>query len=479
VRASAFALVAWSVLSGLGCDAPGAGASCAGAADCVGTVCALDRCRTHCEVAADCPGGLRCLFDPVGLGVCAVDEDHCDTDPDCPDGLVCGSDHLCLNACTARIDCPIDEICVPPGASRRVCRPMGSPSNPGIPVHDPITGLAAGRGVACAIRQSEVWCWGRGRRPARVGVSASRVAVAGSRAFAITTDGHLVTWDAPDGAPRLVPLGAAVPFLGDVVCGAGATFVIGLDGSVVAFGANDFAQITQPASTSLAPTLVGRMFGGDVRPLTGLATAGAHACAFGLDPALLGDTGVVTCWGSNLHGESGAPPSRHVEAHTRVLSPAFPVAQVMAADTATCALASGEVWCWGDRSRLGAGTQALAGCGGSCSIAPVRAHLPAGVGILLGHADGTTLCAQIGPDGSVWCWGDNSGGALGRAQPETVLEPAVVPELRQANLITLGVGFACALIDGAVRCGGSNTQGELGRGTVSDREAYAPIVFAP
>ncbi len=72
----------------------------------------------------------------------------------------------------------------------------------------------------------------------------------------------------------------------------------------------------------------------------------------------------------------------------------------------------------------------------------------------------------------VWCWGSNSGYALGQSDPNLVSGPVRVPGLEQSVALSLGGEYGCALsAAGDVRCWGRNDEGQLGVGEYGDRQA--------
>ena len=84
----------------------------------------------------------------------------------------------------------------------------------------------------------------------------------------------------------------------------------------------------------------------------------------------------------------------------------------------------GTVWTWGsnNRSQLGTGTADGPERAGSswCRTTPARVHLPGGAGFLSGIVviAGGLHPAAVGSDGTVWTWGVNNTGQLGRASDE-------------------------------------------------------------
>jgi alpha-tubulin suppressor-like RCC1 family protein len=96
---------------------------------------------------------------------------------------------------------------------------------------------------------------------------------------------------------------------------------------------------------------------------------------------------------------------------------------------------------------------------------------------VLGIDDAVEITASTGSacarrrDGSVWCWGENSGGQLGdgtnRPRPTPGATIGVSDAAEAAASFSLGIssdGHACARrADRAVLCWGENRNTELGR----------------
>jgi alpha-tubulin suppressor-like RCC1 family protein len=80
-------------------------------------------------------------------------------------------------------------------------------------------------------------------------------------------------------------------------------------------------------------------------------------------------------------------------------------------------------------------------------------------------------------DGSVWCWGSNAQGQLGR---EGGVAPAPVVGLTGAMAqIAAGAGHTCAFRDdGRAWCWGANLYGQLGNGATSQAPIAQPARVA-
>ena len=140
----------------------------------------------------------------------------------------------------------------------------------------------------------------------------------------------------------------------------------------------------------------------------------------------------------------------------------------------------GNVYAWGDNSygQLGQGTF------GSSNITvqnPVEVKGPGGVGYLTGVQSvsaGEEWSVAVKTDGTVWAWGDNSGGYLGNGTigtgstqfvttPVQVIDPTDnTGYLQNVKAVSAGYEITLALKnDGTVWSWGYNDWGEIGNGT--------------
>jgi alpha-tubulin suppressor-like RCC1 family protein len=138
-----------------------------------------------------------------------------------------------------------------------------------------------------------------------------------------------------------------------------------------------------------------------------------------------------------------------------------PVTEVSAGRSHVCALAAGDVYCWGDDSSEQLGN----GAAGSSATA---------VKVLTGASDvfagGDHTCAAAG--GTAYCWGHNDGpGALGNGTdlPTNGPTPGAVVNLTGVSRVTDAGYHACAIDSGGAWCWGTGTSGELGDGTTTTK----------
>lgn len=199
-----------------------------------------------------------------------------------------------------------------------------------------------------------------------------------------------------------------------------------------------------------------------------LAIGRHHACRL--------EDGRVACWGSNLDGQLGGaaaaatcvdrPCAREPEP-----VPGLPrVASVAAGGFHTCAVAAdGTVWCWGSNATGQLGRAAAA----DRSPAPVQ-----GLADVTAIAAGLLHTCAVDASGDVACWGNADGYRLGiDTDDPTITAPARVPDLGGAAVaVAAGAEHTCALLaDGTVRCWGGNRFGQLGDGTTRSRARPAPV----
>jgi alpha-tubulin suppressor-like RCC1 family protein len=139
-----------------------------------------------------------------------------------------------------------------------------------------------------------------------------------------------------------------------------------------------------------------------------------------------------------------------------------------------CAIAEGEVWCWGQSFT-----------GALCTGLPDREQEPRRAPVFsdawpqqVTVGDETT-CVRL-TDGKVQCCGENINGALARSLDETFSATFTPAQNFTAHAVHVAAshGAVCALVQGGtVECWGNNTRGELG--LVPDREAHpSPVTIS-
>jgi alpha-tubulin suppressor-like RCC1 family protein len=347
--------------------------------------------------------------------------------------------------------------------------------------------LAAGDYSSCALiagKFASVYCWGDGARGqlgdgtrdsslAPVPVQAlpatpSAVAVGGSEACALLTDGRVACWGS-NGAGREMLRPTLVPSLrgaSAIAVGIANACAVVAGGAVDCWGSNSNGQLGDGKATAASARPV-RVIG--VKTARALAAGLAHTCALLLN-------GNVDCWGANTNGELGNGQLADSNVPVPVSGLKGSAVSIAAGDGHTCALlASGSVECWGWN------VEGQLGNGGGDSSAPVQVSgLPKVRSI---SAGGNNTCALL-RDGAVDCWGANPYGQLGNGTTSDSSSPVRTRSLGSGVVaITTGLYDSCALIrGGATTCWGGNSEGELGDGLTSSSAVPTPVTalgFAP
>lgn len=155
-------------------------------------------------------------------------------------------------------------------------------------------------------------------------------------------------------------------------------------------------------------------------------------------------------------------PPHSVQASSRTLVP--PVATDIAAGFAhTCAAADGGVWCWGTNTygQLGDGTKNQ-----PTYTTKVKQTAESELRDVTAIAAGEYHSCAVSA-GTVWCWGRNNLGQLGKtdilesAYPVQVLKGDDQP-LDSVTMIASKHNHTCALSAGALYCWGANESAQLG-----------------
>ncbi|RSS60515.1 hypothetical protein EF912_09805 [Streptomyces sp. WAC07061] len=308
-----------------------------------------------------------------------------------------------------------------------------------------------------------------------------RVESWGDNSFAELGDGTTFERHTPVTVAGLTAAGTTSLAAGD-----GHGLAVLSNGTVKAWGANDFGQLGDGTATaSITPD---HLTPGTVRELSGV-TAVAAGCSFSL--ALLSN-GTVKAWGNNFSGQlgngsTGAPSNTPVTVGNPG-NPSAPLTGVVAiaagCDHSLALLSNGTVRAWGDNStgQLGNGST------GGTSSTPVTVVSPANPGSPLTGVQaidgGLSHSVALLSNGTVRAWGDNSKGQLGNgsvggASPT----PVTVVNLTGVRDVDAGYDHTIALVstllsNGTVRAWGDNGKGQLGNGSIGGTSPTPATVVA-
>ncbi len=189
-----------------------------------------------------------------------------------------------------------------------------------------------------------------------------------------------------------------------------------------------------------------------------VAAGSYHGCS-------LRPSGGVVCWGDGSSGQLGTGvPLAYSATPVLVLLPAGRTATAVSdgLDHACALLDDGTVACWGANTggELGISSNTAS------SNTPVIVTMPTTHHAMSVTVGASHTCAMLETESAV-CWGDNASGQLGVSGPKSSFLPLVVafPVADKPTQIVAGNATTCAvLVGGAVDCWGSNGSGQLGTG---------------
>lgn len=235
------------------------------------------------------------------------------------------------------------------------------------------------------------------------------------------------------------------------------SLVLKPDGTVWAWGRNDFGQLGNgTTSDSTIPIQVNTVPGktGNFNGITAIAGGWSYSVALKFD-------GTVWGWGRNDFGQLGNGTTNDSATPVQV-SNLSDVAALAGGRFHSLALKSdGTVWAWGqnDSGQLGNGTAGN-------STVPVQVKNLSNV-IAIERGRSHSLAAKS--DGTVWGWGDNSYGQLGNGATSNSTVPVQVKNLSDVAVIGGGGFHSLGLkSEGTVWAWGRNNSGQLGDGTTKD-----------
>jgi len=194
-----------------------------------------------------------------------------------------------------------------------------------------------------------------------------------------------------------------------------------------------------------------------------------HACALRM-------TGEVTCWGEDGFGQLGDNDGNTADTNIPVLVTGLPPAieQITVGHDHACALAAGEVYCWGDGGfgQLGQGD----------GLDSDTALLVPGVSGIVQIEAGLFYTCAVDGAGDVTCWGDSEFGQLGdggqeRTGETEALSPIPFPGITGVLDIVAGEGITCLQTMAGWSCVGFRSAGQVGNGSTLEPAVPVATLF--
>ncbi len=237
----------------------------------------------------------------------------------------------------------------------------------------------------------------------------------------------------------------------EIAAGAVYSLALNSDGTVWAWGYNNFGQLGDSTFTIRASPVQVH----DLTSVISIAAGHYHSLA------LMNDR-TIWAWGGNQYGQLGDGTTiwgRNTPVQVSSLTSVISVAG--GARHSVALKSDGTVWAWGynGSGQLGNGSTAN-------STTPVSVSSLAGI---IAIAAGDLHSVALKSDGTVWAWGYNYNGQLGNGSTTYSTTPVSVSSLAGIIAIAAGGGHNLALkSDGTVWAWGYNYNGQLGNGFTTD-----------
>jgi len=202
-----------------------------------------------------------------------------------------------------------------------------------------------------------------------------------------------------------------------------------------------------------------------------IALGDDHACA-------LRATGVVSCWGEDDSGQLGDDDGDTADSAVPVDVTGLPamvmVDQVVVGQDHSCALAAGEVYCWGEGG--------YGNLGQDNELDSDTALLVPGLSGITQLSAGYNYTCALDGVGDMWCWGYALDGQLGDGGEERTGNSEVrspTPFIAASGITNVATANAmtCVEVGGQWGCLGFTASGQLGNGTSVEPATPMLMVF--
>ncbi|WP_174591116.1 RCC1 domain-containing protein [Methanocella conradii] len=321
-----------------------------------------------------------------------------------------------------------------------------------------------------------------------------KVAAGNAHVLLLTSDGSVWAWGSndygecgpyADGLDTVLkPVRVPISGVKDVAAGHCFSMALKNDGTVWVWGSNDFGQLgLGTVDNESHPEPI------QVKGLTDIMAIDARSEL----AVALGRDGTVWAWGQNDHGQVGdggplADPkavmsspeewnkwvSANISVPTKVVDLSGVDSIVSGGSFALALKDDGSVWYWGQNSSV-MGDRSLSLSGSIGTSRPILAQTVDGIRDI-GAGSGFALILK--DDGTVWGWGTDGDGILGKSTNQSyvlIYDPVRMPSLSNIRSIAPGANHGAALDgDGNVWTWGSNYKGQIGNGKVSNDPQLTP-----
>lgn len=299
-----------------------------------------------------------------------------------------------------------------------------------------ITNMSLGKDYTCALNNSgNIFCWGK-------------------NSDGVFGNGTTIGSNSPVAGPT-----AGVPYT-QISASDNSLCAVVNDGTVKCWGRNDFGQLGNGTNAdSFVPVTV-----------TGISSAVEVSSGENFHCARLTNA-TIKCWGQNTYGQLGNLSTTNSNEPVLVSGISDSEALSLGGSDSRhmCSLGStNEVSCWGTNVHKETGLPTY-------EVAQTSPFVVSSASNAIRISKGTNHTCIVDLNNNVKCWGSNSDGQLGKGNILATV-PIQIPGISAVDEVVIGEDVTCALTGGVVKCWGKNNSGQLGTGDFHDKAFPTTVI---
>jgi len=326
----------------------------------------------------------------------------------------------------------------------------GSTLNSNVPVAVDTLGVLAGKTVtsvsvgtyqACAVAASSVYCWGLGTS----GQLGSGTATSSTTPVAVLSTGAIA-------GKTVTSIDVGNSHACAIASGAAYCWGYNNYGAIGNSSVYSYSNTYAPIAVDVSGVLAGKT-------VTSISAGESHTCVIASGASYCWGNGSSGQLGNNLTANSGIP----VAVDTTLLKSGSTY-DISAGSNFSCAIASGEAYCWGNGSSGQLGNNSATNSKIPVAITTTAALIGKSITAISTSSNHACVIAS----GAAYCWGYGANGKLGNGTAgQTFTTPVAVSTTgvlagKTITAISAADSHTCAIAEGSAYCWGANDQGQLG-----------------